>query len=538
MKKIALALSLALSSFAPVVQAQQVTIEGLTSRGFSGVKSLNGEYYYTVYFAEKTENKMANFLLTIYDKDLNLLKQGKIELSKNSKLAASGFNGKYFLFVFADMPKKIRTTVCLDMEGNVVNRQDENDISFRLLTTENAPIIMGYNDGFVMVRREKEKKMGYEVIRLDANLTPAYTNGFFPEKGSWNVVDVEVKNGRLYLLRDESGSALSRDFVNTVQCIDLESGKTLYATALVNEDDAAYSSFINPTDDGGAAVGGVYFKNAKMDEKNSDGLYMAKIAPDGSFASVSKTPWSVLKDKFNGEFSLGILGGKTKVLVEDVIVLPDGGFQVIAETYRKSNNADNTGEGILRYAALGSSGSSSSSSSGREVGFTVQDFVFFNFGADGQLQNLIRVDKQSREAVIQGEHASDKGFAMARWLQKEKRFFCYRGTVMHEGKRYIYFVNDDGYKERAYFMPVGATSVEGAPSIDLDKWMSEGVSSLGKLAKLTDGRKRTFSSPSFGELPSEYYKGIVTGKPGYMMSYGFDYRKYKLVLWLEPIPVK
>lgn len=535
MKKIVLALGLTFLCATSQLRAQEVTLEGLTAQGFSGVKSFNGEYYYTVYFAEKTENKMANFWLSIYDKDLNLLKKGMIELSKRSKLYASGFNGKNFLFVFADLSKKTRTTVCMDLQGNELKRQEETDVRAALLTPDNAPVILADGDGFVMVRPEKDKKFGYEVSRIDASLTPAYNNGFFPEKGKWIIVDAEVRNGRLFLLRDETGSIMTRDFVNTVQCIDIRSGKTIYATELTNDGDAAYSSFVNPADDGGVAVGGVYFKNGKMDEKNSDGLYLSRIAADGSFTSVSKVPWSVLKDKYNGEFSLGIIGGKTKVLVEDVIALPDGTFQVIGETYRKSNNADNTGEGMLRYAALGSSGGSSSS---RDAGFTVQDFLFFNFSADGQFQNMVRVDKQSREAVIEGEHASDKGFAMARWLQKEKRFFCYRGTVTHEGKQYIYYVNDDGYKDRAYFIPVGATTVEGAPSIDMDKWMSEGVSNMGKLAKLTNGNKHTFRSyTSLGELPSEYYKGIVVGKPGYMMSYGFDYRKMKLMLWLEPIPV-
>lgn len=35
-------------------QAQEATLEGVSARGFSGVKTINGEFYYTFYFGEKT----------------------------------------------------------------------------------------------------------------------------------------------------------------------------------------------------------------------------------------------------------------------------------------------------------------------------------------------------------------------------------------------------------------------------------------------------------------------------------------------------
>src|SRR3954469_11952602 len=93
--------------------SQKVVLEDVTTRSFTGVRSVNnGEFYYTLYFGEKSETKgMANFVLAIYDKDLNAVTNKTIEVSKNSELAASAYSGKYFLFIFADVNRKTMTKI-------------------------------------------------------------------------------------------------------------------------------------------------------------------------------------------------------------------------------------------------------------------------------------------------------------------------------------------------------------------------------------------------------------------------------------------
>jgi len=83
------------------VNAQEITVESPNSRGFSGVKSINGEIVFTTWFGEKTETKgMANFVLKLYDKDLKEIKTTEIEVTKFSEMASSAFTGKYFMFIF------------------------------------------------------------------------------------------------------------------------------------------------------------------------------------------------------------------------------------------------------------------------------------------------------------------------------------------------------------------------------------------------------------------------------------------------------
>ena len=135
MKSTILSFVLLLSTI--LLQAQEVTIEGVSARGFSGVKSINGEFYYTFYFGEKTDNKgMANFILAIYDQNLTSIKNTEIEISKNSELAASAFNGQYFLFIFADLSKKKRTMVTLDKNGSIIKQTVEEDVRAACSSTQ------------------------------------------------------------------------------------------------------------------------------------------------------------------------------------------------------------------------------------------------------------------------------------------------------------------------------------------------------------------------------------------------------------------
>lgn len=476
---------------------------------------------------------MANFVLALYDKDLKAVKSTDIEISKNSELAASAYSGQYFLFVFADVMKKKRTMVVLDKQGNILQNKVEEDVRMALLMPENYPDVHAITESeFVIVSREKDKKFGYEVSRIDKDLNSKWSKGFFPEKGNWMIEDSKINHGKLYLLRKEKASLLGDKYTYTVQGINLMNGEPFYTTALVNDGDGGFPDFITVAQDGTVASGGMYFKDGKYDDKNSDGLFFSLVDAQGGIMKFSKTSWKKVKDQIKGDFSSDLFGGRTKVLVEDLVQTKDGNYMIIAETWRKSNNAENTGSGTLR--SLGGM-SSSSSGNNKDKGFTLMDFAFFYFNAEGELMNIDRVEKTTKEAVIKGTLAEAHGLEMAQELYK-KKFFCYRTTMDIEDKQYVLFKNDEGFKSKAYFLPVGATSVNGIGSIDMDKWLPEGVNKLGKLSKAMGGMKYTFGNDSntFDPVNPELYKNIIPAKPGYVLLYQFF--NGKLAMWLQAVP--
>lgn len=521
--------------------AQKVTLEDVTTRSFAGVQSINGQFYYTFYFGEKSETKgMANFVLALYDKDLNPVATKNIEVSKNSELAASAFSGKYFLFIFADVNRKTMTKIILDQNGNTVKQTVDEDVRRSLLVAESFPDIQVVNeDEFLVIRPEKEKKMGYEIQRIDKDLTAKWTKSFFPEKGIWTIIDSRLGNGSLYLLRKEKPNALWGDkFVYAAQRINIETGDAAYTTELKDADDGGFPSFIRVSADGRLATGGMYFRDGKYDDKNSDGFFFASIAADGTMSKWDKHTWKSVKDDIKGDWFTEFMAGKTKVLMEDIIRKKDGTYVLVGETFRKSS-VDNTGD-VAKRSMMGFGGSSSSSSSsysGDQTGFTVLDFVFINFDANGNFLGIDKVSKSSREAIVRGAMSKENALELAQWMAAKKRFFTYRYVIDHNDKQYIVFKNDDGFKTKAYFLPVGESSTKG--EIDMDKWVGEGMNKISKLAKFTgnNNNKKVFESTvEFGQPESyEIYKNIIPAKPGYMLLY--DFSNSKLNIWLEPVPV-
>lgn len=515
------------------VQAQEVTLEGVSARGFSGVKSIKGQYYYTFYFGEKSETKgMANFILALYNADLNPVKTAQIEISKDSRLTASSFNGKYFLFTFSDLVRRKRTTITMDKDGNTIKNNVEEKVRTALLTEENDPVIHSLGDEFIVIRPQREKKFGYEVAQVDKDLNEKWTKSFFPNKGSWGVKDSRMSGGNLYILREEKESMMGDKYTFTVQGIKLENGDELFTTEIKDEDDGGFPDFININDDGTIATGGMYFKNSKYDEKNSDGLFFALLSADGKITKMSKTSWKKVKDQIKGDFSSVLVGGKTKVLVEDVIKKKDGSYMVISETFRKGA-ADETGKGaISKFSGMGGG----SKGDAGDKGFTVMDFALFNFDANGELTGIDKVEKATKEAIIKGDLAKGKGLEIAQHLQSRK-FFCYRGTIDVNGKQYIMYKNLDGYKTKAYFLPVENVHMAEVPNIDMDKWLPEGVNKVGKISKWTgQSLKAEFGNEGFGDNGNpELYKNAIAAKAGHVLMYQFF--NGKLGIWLQEIPV-
>lgn len=520
--------------------SQEITLEDVSTRGFSGVQSLNGDYFYTFFFGEKTENKgMANFILAIYDKDLKEVKKTEVEISKNSYLAASCFNGNAFLFIFSDPIKRKRTTASFDKTGTIIKLNVEEDVRSRLLMSDNDPVIHGINDNeFLVIRPEKDKKFGYQVERISKELVSVYNKSYFPEKGIWSIEDSKLKDGKLFMLRKEKANALTGDkHVFSVQALSVETGDQLYATALVNEEDGGYPDFITVDDKGQVATGGMFFNDGKYDEKNSDGLFFALLNTDGTVSKFNKTSWKKVKDLITGDFSTAIFGGKTKVLIEGLIQKKDGTYVIVGETWRKSMDAASTGSGMMKLGGLASGSTSlNSMANSKEKGFTVMDFSMFNFDSNGELKSIDRIEKTTKEAVIKGSLADEKGLAMAQELHKRK-FFCYRNLVEANGTQYIMYKNDDGIKTRAYFLPVGATSAANIGSIDMDKWVSEGLNKVGKFSKAMSGSgtKYTFEDEgTFSVSNPELYKNVIPASSGKVLLYHLHGNS--LSMWLESIP--
>ena len=182
-----------------VVPAQQVQIDGVRPKEFRGVNPIPQKGYYTYYVNEKLGKGMIQFALEIYDLDLNLIKKTEVEVTKYSNLVGSEFNGDDFLFLFEDLKKKTNTFVSVDVNGNIVKQKTEPTKKIMSAGTSDIyPALDG--SGFYWTHAVKEKKWGYEVVKLDRNLKQLWSKTVSVNKGMVQVAAAESGHGRLMRL--------------------------------------------------------------------------------------------------------------------------------------------------------------------------------------------------------------------------------------------------------------------------------------------------------------------------------------------------
>jgi hypothetical protein len=279
----------------------------------------------------------------------------------------------------------------------------------------------------------------------------------------------------------------------------------------------------------------MFFKGNKFDGKNSDGIFYLTLTAEGTKNVYSKTSWKIVQEKIKGDFSSALVGGKTKVLIQDIITNDDGTYSILGETFRKSENAAMVGNGMAR-AAMGMSTASNTTSSGQDVdGFTIMDFTMFNYDKAGILTSIDRIEKPTKDLLIKGTATSWQALEVALFMKKAG-IFTYQYQIKNGNNQYIVFINEDGVKDMAYFMPTNAKSVSGIPSIDLNKGISEDLNKLAKFGQAVGGKAITYDTGTFGHIENNpnKYKGIKPAKEGYMLLYKFY--NQKLNIWLEPVP--
>lgn len=158
MKKLLLLVLLSIVSIT-AIQAQSAEITNVRRREFRGVfpiinKATNEvKGYYTFYVNEKVGGGMVNFIVDIFDNELNLLKETPITITKYSSVDGAEFNGTDFLFVFNDFMKKKLTYVTMDANGEIIKQKVITEEKRYAATAD----VYTAQDGFFIVKPIKKK---------------------------------------------------------------------------------------------------------------------------------------------------------------------------------------------------------------------------------------------------------------------------------------------------------------------------------------------------------------------------------------------
>lgn len=507
MKKISI--SLLISLFTVVVMAQTVQINGVRNKEFRGVKSiLQGDKpfgYYTFYVNEKAKKGMIEFMLEIYDLDLKVIKKTTIQLTKNSMMMGGEFNGKDFMFLFVDYTKKTNVFVSIDGKGEIIkNITKTAQKSTTPGTTRIYPSVDG--DGFYVTQQVKLKKWGYSVEKYDRNLTVQWTKNISKDKGIISVEAAEGGNGKLVLVSVEKPTLMSNKITGKLVTFDSKSGDKLSEVNLFNGKITRIPSSFLIDKDGNIVMAGMYFDGEKWDATNSDGIYFTKLSADGKMLFENSLDWdSGIQKALKATSRKFSIGSKPKVLFHDITQDKDGNYQVISETYRKTVKA-----GSVLAAMAGASANDV------PVGFTVMDFIVFNYDAKGNPIDINKIEKPYKSILIDGSIANVGGVTLAAYMKKMNLFtYEFVGEAV-SGEKAIVFTN--------FETPEGLGS--GSPYIGIAS-IKIGAESQTKKIPLT---KKQVEWKSAGEKT-----GAMMSRKGKICVYYYDKKEQTINMSIDDL---
>ncbi|MDQ3102095.1 MAG: hypothetical protein M3R08_11955 [Bacteroidota bacterium] len=501
------ALLLGLSLFATfLAPAQQVQIDGVRPKEFRGVNPIKGKGYYTYYVNEKLGKGMVQFALEIYDLDLNLIKKTDVEVTKFSNLVGSEFNGNDFLFLFEDIKNKSNTFVSIDASGNIIKKNTEPT---KKIVTQGTTDIYAAEDGtgFYWTHAVKEKKWGYEVVKLDRDLKELWSKTVTVDKGMTTIAAAQSGPGKLILVSMELPSLMSKKMLGKIVSFNGTTGQKEYEYPLFDGKQTNLPGTFLIEPDGTVTTSGMYYDGEKMAGDNSDGIFFLKLDPSGKKVAFNSIDWdNGIQEALKATKRKFSIGSKPKVQFHNIVKEPNGNYQVISETFRKAAGAGTA------LAALGGADANDI-----PLRFTVMDFIIFNFDPQGEPLDINKIEKPYKSMSVEGA-MNMNGIQLAQLMKRYKMFTYEYTTVLPSGKPAIVFTNfeDAG-------LGVGKPYV-GVATIEIGKDSESQKIPLPK-------KYTSFVTGS----PDNLKAGTLQGKPGKFCLFVYDKKAKAIMMSIEDI---
>lgn len=502
--KISLLLALGLAAIMPV-SAQQVQIDGVRPREFRGVNPIKGKGYYTYYVNEKSGKGMIDFALEIYDQDLNVIKKTNIQVTKNSEVVGSEFNGNDFLFVFTDLSKKTNTFVTVDSEGNIIKQKTEPEK--KIATAGSAAVYPSMDgNGFYLTHAVKEKKWGFEVVKYDRELKEVWSKTESVEKGMISVASAEAGAGKLMVVSMEQPGMMSKKLFGKIMCFNGESGAKEYEYELYDGKQTNLPSSFLIEPDGNVATAGMYYEGEKMSGDNSDGIFFLRLDASGKQICYKNIDWdNGIQNALKATSRKFSIGSKPKVLFHDIVKESSGNYQVISETFRKAIGA----LGMLAMAG---------GNSNVPMRFTVMDYIIFNFDSKGEPLDINKIEKPYKTIELDGTIANQDGIRLASYMKKFKMFTYEYQTVLPSGSRAIVFTNFEDAGLGTGKPYVGVATIDIGKDTEMQK-----IPLPKKYTSFVTGN------------PENMRAGTMEGKPGKFCMFVYDKKAKAIMMSIEEI---
>src|SRR5690606_24312539 len=123
--------------------------------------------------------------------------------------------------------------------------------------------------GFYWTHAVKEKKWGYEVVKLDRNLKQLWSKTVSVNKGMVQVAAAESGHGRLIVVSTEVPALTSKKVLGKIVSFNNETGQKEYEYPLYDGKQTNLPGTFLIEEDGSVTTSGMYYDGEKMSGDNS-----------------------------------------------------------------------------------------------------------------------------------------------------------------------------------------------------------------------------------------------------------------------------
>jgi hypothetical protein len=413
------------------VFAQDVTIPNVSDkiRKYRGVEKVDGLGYYCFVLDEDSDKGFKLFNLYIWDYDLKQIAKSSLQLEKKSIIIDAVFNGSNFLVVFYDAKKDNVRSVSFDKTGKKIADVLEDGIKTKFMIVEDMqPSFYAAGDqGFYGIIPDKEGKFGFRIKKYTNDLKVVWTQLYFPEKGVQVVMDAKSDNNKLIVLKYSKDAKYSKRMDVDLTAFGSVDGTEMWTYDLTLSDKILLPTEMTITENGSAAIGGMYFDGEKISGMNSDGIFFAYVDNSGAGQALKTIAWEGELQKFLKESKQSMTVGKPKIIFEDIVYnAATKEFKIVGEMFTVGTLGK-----VLSFIG--------GSDPNAETKVTMEDILVFTFTDKGELKDFYSVNKARANIWIPQSFAGGMSIASA---LKQTGSLPYKFTSLDENGEAIAFYID------------------------------------------------------------------------------------------------
>lgn len=308
--------------------------------------------YYFFWFSDKVDKKTNEYILNISDNNLNVLKELKIQGSKEAEVLESSFNGTDLIILLYDEKAKTFEYQVFGADGN-----KKPFIYTRELTKKEKR----YLDAYRTVNDDDENYKGLYPIegkgfisnmpsREDRDYTFQIDYFSTEKRKQWTYIPTEGGkkfigdylgefNGTVYIEMLRFGSMMDQKPESSIIGLDLETGKQVFEKP-TDSKYRFYPASLSQLNDGKAYIYGEYFDaNANIAKDKSLGFAFWGIDEKGKILSEKYCSWSVDMGKYMDVTSKGKIDDFGYMFLHNILQTSDGSIFAIGEGYKKVASA-------------------------------------------------------------------------------------------------------------------------------------------------------------------------------------------------------